>query len=366
MTNQPNVDIAALKPGDDIADGIYYDLPEDIYHALPRLSSSGIRNLLVSPMTFWTRSWLNTRKDADEETNKFLLKGKAYHARICEGKAAFYDRFFFNLDAADFPDALDTVTQMKEWIQNHNTAHDAKIKVSGNKPELAARILEIDPDVRILDKIMDDHASDNVGKVLLPAAWHEDLERSAAFIERHPTIKHCFTGGRPEVTICWTEHYDDGTGSGQKISVKMKARWDYGKPQAIVDLKTYGNQMDRPPAVAVAREIAAHRYHVQVAMYYRAEAAAVAQGWLPVCRGGEDTPDGRRFVFVFQGTGDDPSPIARVMDRRLEWVDLGMRQIEHAAVIFDRFHKSHGADPWLVDDPLEYLTDDDIPKWGAD
>ena len=36
-----------------VADGFYFDLPEDDYHAIPALSASGIKNLLISNPDFW-------------------------------------------------------------------------------------------------------------------------------------------------------------------------------------------------------------------------------------------------------------------------------------------------------------------------
>ena len=35
-----------------LADGIYFNTPEEKYHALPRLSASGIKNILTSLPTF--------------------------------------------------------------------------------------------------------------------------------------------------------------------------------------------------------------------------------------------------------------------------------------------------------------------------
>ena len=37
-------------------DGIYFNLPEAEYHALPRLSASEIKEILVSLATYWANS----------------------------------------------------------------------------------------------------------------------------------------------------------------------------------------------------------------------------------------------------------------------------------------------------------------------
>lgn len=71
----------------DIQGGLHFNLPEETYHAIPVLSSTGIKDLLMSPVDFLARSWMNTEpEDADEEDDKDLKKiGHAYHARILEG-----------------------------------------------------------------------------------------------------------------------------------------------------------------------------------------------------------------------------------------------------------------------------------------
>ena len=48
-----------IDTGLNIEPGIHFGLSDDVYHALPALSASGIKNLLVSPMVFWAESFLN-------------------------------------------------------------------------------------------------------------------------------------------------------------------------------------------------------------------------------------------------------------------------------------------------------------------
>lgn len=344
-------------------DGIYYDLPDEEYHAIQRLSASGVKNLLISPMTFWTRSWLNPNRD--NTSTIFQDKGKAYHARICEGPEVFNARYNYSLNPADFPEALASTDDLKNWIRTHNEASEVKLTLGGVKQQIIERILKFDPGVQIWDAIVAHHTdTQEVGVKLLPHDWQFDLERGAAFIERHPTIKHCFIGGHPEVTCLWTNKVER-LDTGEIVEVKMKSRFDRLKDKAIIEFKTYGNSVDKPIMKAVYGAIAQGRYHVQAATYYRAVDAAVAAGWLQKCEG-EGPQDARQLVFVFQGTGDDPTPIARIMDRRMSWVDLGWRQLDQACLTFDRMSKLFGADPWVEDSTLEHLADEDLPQWAAD
>ena len=96
---------AALVTEGDLPDGIYFNLDERVYHALPRLSASGINNLLVSPATFWNESWLNPDKK-DEDTPARIL-GRAYHTARLEPHK-FDTQFVCELDKEDYADGLTT------------------------------------------------------------------------------------------------------------------------------------------------------------------------------------------------------------------------------------------------------------------
>lgn len=342
-----------------LADGIYYDMPEDAYHAIPRLSASGVRNMLISPMTFWTRSWMNPRRE--EQRTIFMDKGKAYHCRVLEGVEAFNARYAYALDPANYPGALVKVDDMKAWIRTFNEQNASKLAIGGNKPELIERILEVDPDVEIWDAMTERHEKENAGRMLLPPDWQFDLERDAAFIEGHPVVKNCFVGGKPEVTILWTHVVEMSDGSGRKVGVQMKTRIDRLKSRAMIDFKTYGNSSDKPLMKAITGAMAQGRYHIQAGVYYRCEEYAMAQGWI-------DRPkdEARQFVFVFQGTGDDPTPVARILDRRNSWIDLAQRRFDDACATYARFTETHGADMWIEDGQIEVFAEEDFPAWMAD
>ena len=96
----------------DFAPGIHFGLPESDYHAVPALSNSGIKWLMVSPMDFWARSWMNEKYE--HETTSFMDIGTAYHARIVEGREAFYARYAAALDPADHPDVPRTQDELKD------------------------------------------------------------------------------------------------------------------------------------------------------------------------------------------------------------------------------------------------------------
>src|SRR5690606_73558 len=102
---EPDAIRAAFEARDEgIVDGIYFDLPADVYHAVPRLSSSGVQKLCVSPATFWRGSWLDPdRPDPDEDATKAQILGRAYHTARLEPHL-FEQLYVRELDKAEAPD----------------------------------------------------------------------------------------------------------------------------------------------------------------------------------------------------------------------------------------------------------------------
>lgn len=336
-------------------DGLYLDLPEDDYHALPRLSASGIKDLQVSPPTFWARSWMNkARREDPPEEKKHFLKGRAYHARICEGLQKFSERYTFEHDPADYPHALVSMDDLRA------RAKELEVAVGGKKSDVAARIHAAEDERNInrsliWDLHVEEVRSAHKNCTFLPASWLEDFESGARFVEGNPVISQAFKDGMPEVTILWTHHLEDGR------SVPMKTRVDYLKKEVIVDYKTYANPLDMEPSRAIIRAIANYRYWLQVAVYYAAVDFAVDKGWV------EKPASPHSFLFVFQGTGDDRSARARVFPRESTYVDLGWRILDNAAATFlDNMERFGPDQPWYNDEQIDVLLDDDFPMWMGD
>lgn len=331
-------------------DGIYYDMPDADYHALQRLSVSGVKNLMISPMTFWSRSWMNPVREDD--TDEWMLKGKAYHARVVEGRQQFADRYVYDIQQSDYPNALTTADDIKDRLRQIGE------KLTGNKAELIARLRSHVPGVEVWDEIKAEYAKAHEGKTILPAKWLADIEVGAAFIERHPTIQHAFQGGHAEVTVLWTHEVEASDGTGKVLRVPMKSRFDRLKAGAIVDFKTYSSVGDMTPAKAIMRAMANQKYHMQAAIYYRANDYAVKMGWI------EDKP--RPFLFVFQGTGDDKVPRGRILPRESNWVDVGWRHFDLAAEKFMQNMERFGSDPWALEEDIETIADEEVPAWASD
>jgi hypothetical protein len=327
--------------GEPVAPGAYFDMPEDVYHAAPALSSSGIRWLLVSNLDFWARSWMNPNP-IENGSSAAQISGTAYHKRILEGGAAFYDRYAPDLLPEEHPDALKTADDIRRQLK------ELSLKVGGNKPELINRLKEAG-NFPIWDDIYAAHCEKHAGKILLPQEQISEIEIAAAMIEKHPDLSRAFSGGHPEVSIFWI---DEQTG------ILCKARLDYLKARAIVDLKTFSNPLAKPIDRAISTAVASGRLHIQATHYMEAVAMACHHGWI------EGSPD-RTFLFVWQQSGKVPLARGKVFPKGSTF-QLAYLQIREAMERFKACREKFGDDPWIDETPIEEFDDAGFPAYIAE
>lgn len=352
-------DLGVIEPdpappvGPAVETGVWFGLPEADYHAIPALSSSGMKWLAISPMDFWARCrWLNPAYEADDDTEAQEL-GSAYHARILEGRDVFYQRYAAALDAEDFPDALRTVEQIRDALR------EREMKVSGNKGELVERLLDADPSIDIWDAMVEDHAERHRGKTMISARAVSRIEIAAAMIERHPDLSRCFQGGAAELTVVW---HDPETGT------PCKARLDYVKARMVCDLKTFSNPLGKTIDNAIYGAIAARGYHVQAAHYlsavpfirrFTAEGRVFGDGDRDLLRRLTDSPS---WVWVFQQTGIAPLARGKVFPAGMVR-GIGEAAARDAKHRYAECMRVFGKDPWIDTAPLEALDDTGFPAW---
>ena len=338
--------------------GIYFGLPEDHYHAAHALSASGIKWLRVSPLDFWARSSMNPDREPDGEDSFAKLVGKAYHKRIAEGRDAFTALYAPALDERDYPNAIHTIDDIKEALGNVGVKPKGKVKA-----DFIAQLAAADPGVRVWDDLVEHHAFQHQGKTLLPADLIRRIEVSAAMIEKHPQLGKAFTGGYPEVSIFWTD---------PEYGVPMKARLDYLKRAAVVDLKTFENMNGMPIDKAIARTIASYKYHIQARHYLDAVQEAkrlIRDGRVfgevdPAFLDALAKSDGHTFMFVFQQKG--VAPIARGVILPSLTLDLGRMEIDNAKRSYADCRDRFGADPWVDAGDIREFDSTEFPAYLAD
>ena len=363
--------------------GIYFNMPEADYHAVPALSNSGIKALASSPMLFWARSWLNPDKEEEDKEHRIL--GNAYHCRILEGRQTFEKRFAVSLDRKDYPDALSTNDEIKAAIYEAGErpvsvvpTGGTKVSASGKespitraakKEDWIEQLLKIDPAAQIWDEIVLDHAGDHAGKAMIGQDQWKRLEIAAYMIDRDPELTKAFSGGHPEVSLFW---------HCSRTGVPMKARVDYLKIRAMVDLKSFGNQRERSIERAIAYEIAGYHYNIQPSVYFegaeevrkivRERGAAAVHGLVDptwALQWAKHTePD--RWLFVFQQKG--PAPVTRGL-----WYPRGGSTktitdeiVRRQKLKFREYARTFGVEPWLDIEPIYDLADEDIPPFATE
>lgn len=385
------------------APGIYFGMPFEQYRALPALGSHGVQDIMASPMIYWAKhSWLSevARKQearpVSPQTAMTRLLGEAYHCRILEGPEAYAERYCRAYEPD--PQALESTDQIKAAIATFPImAGDPPTVVGYNKPwakveshlpdnqayqraakkeDWISQLQRLDKDgkYKIAAVLERQFQEANEGKQFVPADAYEQIELAARMISLDETAKHAVTGGYPEVTLIW---------HCAETGVPMKARVDYLKLRAMVDLKSYANE-HRSAEEAIRRAIAAYKYQFQPGVYFEGaqEVKALIRDdpdatihfpgyeirlnaeyeWASKWATQETEPD---WFWLFQQKG--VAPITRLVhyDGALSTRIITDETIRQAKMRFKECSEKYGCDPWLDLAPAYDLTDDDVPDWAV-
>ena len=337
--------------------GIYFGLDEDTYHGALALSSSGIRRMRISTLDYWVDSAMNLEPPEVADTVA-KRDGKAYHKRIIEGRDAFAGLYAPALDPAAYPDALRTNEQLIAALAGFGM----NVPRATRKDELVAKLRDVDPEAEIWAVIEREHQERYPDREFLPADLVRRIEVAASMIENHPQLCKAFTGGMGEVSVFWVD---------AETGVPCKARIDYLKPLAIVDLKSFANISGIPIKRAIALAVAAHGYHIQAAFYLRAGAQArrlaaegrvfgdVDKGFVKALT---ETTAPFTFMHVWQQKGRAPVARGRVM-KEGPTLDIGRLEITEALQKFVACWETFGADPWVDVEDIDTYDDLEFPSY---
>lgn len=294
--------------------GIYFGLSDILYRQDPALGSSDHKTLAVAPEAFWHGSHMNPAKPKETDSAARAL-GRAVHAAALEGEGAFRRSFVRR------PDDLERLTAKERAI-------------------LAPR-----------------------GETVLQGADFDRAAIAAKMIRTHPDLANALSGGYPEVSAFWTVEVDGKP-------VRCKARYDWLKPRAIVDLKSV-NPKKRPiPFRALCiRDIRAYRYAVQAAEYLegRARVAEFVRAgavfgepepaWLDALAAAKDFA----FVWVFWASDGPPLVWATTVSPGNPLLAEGQSIVDQGRRNFVSFRERFGEDSaWIEFEPLAELTPDDM------
>jgi hypothetical protein len=370
--------------------GIYFDMPEEEYHAIHACSASGLKHLSVSSMDYWAMSTLNQEREDETEKDSGKLTprqlGHAYHSYIVEGEAAFNKRFVLALDKDEWRAKAKTTDRLLcITVADSRAALEAlDIKPKGTaKDPLIEQLLEADPGAFVWDRMVSDHGRKHAGKAFISPKLFRRIAIAKLMIEGDPELKDAFNGGHAEVSIFW---FCPTTGA------PMKARLDYIKMQALVDLKSFGNQMGRPIQRAIDAAISNNKYFIPVVVYLEAIAAAKQMvrdtKGACICQYKITARDGRieyergqptdnltqwcwkwahqpepQVIFIFQQTGIAPVTRGRIMPTANIYM-INNSAVQYLKRKWVRCALAYGTDPWLDFEPVMTTVDEEL-SWAA-
>ncbi len=344
-----------------VAPGVYFNMPEEQYHAIPALSASGIKHILTSSMDFWARSWLNQFRDEDrsEEDSEAKDIGKAYHVRLLEGRERFYQTYAPAF-VCDNPNALRTVDDLKTRLALVGVTEGlSKLKKAG----FVDLLKKADPTAVIYEELEAAHIAEHPGKQFLSWKLIRKMELSAAMIEKHPELKYYFVGGYPEVTVIFYLH-----------GLLFKIRIDYLKVKALNDLKTFANQMGKRIERAIYADVTNNKYFVPGSLYLigsdeakehiragRIFGAPPPPEWLEAF---QNSPP-HDMNFVFQQKGVAPVTRAALYSRKDAMFDVALDNIRFGCDQFKDYWRTYQADPWVCKEPGIVLQFSDYPSYAG-
>lgn len=353
------------------APGIYFGMPEDEYHRDRSLSASGIKDIHVTPLTFWMKSGFNPNRSDDSTEPK--ERGKAFHTRLLEGAEAFQARYAVAPQIADYPEAIDGGADLKA------RSKELGLPVSGTIAELCKRIREKDPDAVLWPEIVAEfeEKAGAEGKIIIKAKLADEISRQVRIVEMHPGTEKALRGGHCEVSIFWLD---------KETGVPMKARIDYLKARAAVEMKTFTNPFGKPIDAAIASSVANNKYFVDAIV--RLEAVEIAKAMYrehgPECLFGEApsaewleafaNPVPHAFVFLFLEAGEVPNVRVREFkqresakgDENLYWAK-GHAMFRQGVELYRQMLDHYGPDlPWVDPQPMRAFLDTDFPLYALD
>ena len=347
--------------------GIYFGMTDEEYHGDPSLSTSGIKDLLIGPLDYWSNSRLNP--EFEEKATDAMRNGKAYHKMFLEGREAFEATYAVKPDPAAYEGVLKTGADMKAWLKVRD------LPVTGSNMDLAGRIRELDAVTPLWPEIMAEFEATD--KTVLPFDVYKNIVRAGLILDRLPSVQKAFTGGYSEVSVFWID---------KKTGVPIKCRFDYLKADKTIDLKTFANSTGDEIQAAVAKAVCNQNYHVQVpvysdgceqakAMLKRHGAKAVKMGevpaeWLEQFMCSAPHP----WYFVFVQSGRVPNIIGREFCHRESYISDGRPAVTEEwkegdflyrwkVKEFCQFVQKFGANPWVVDRPVKKFATTDFPIW---
>lgn len=337
--------------------GIYFDLDATEYHRDDALGSSSIKEYAADVYEAQFNRLYREEQDTDA-----LRFGSALHARILEGRESLNTQFCHEFDKSLVKDALDTVADMKSWLE----AKGIKGLSGKKKDDLIAAVREIDPNQPIAAVIKAQWDAENEGKTMLtPKRWAQ-IETAARWLQRDPLLSAVmtdgtFNAGAPEVSV----FYEDR-------GVRLKARFDRLLRHAIIDVKSFAPWFSGNLEGAAIKVIERMRYDIQAADYVRAwhrgkelflEGRVFGKQPYPTFLEECFDRDEPSWIWIMVKSKGAPQPL--VVDWKAKFaMRAAMDKVEQAISDYIRLRDEYGEDnEWPPMRPALTVDDTSLPSW---
>lgn len=350
--------------------GVYLDLPESQYFAAEALGSSDLKKLVRDPAGWWYQSKHNPRYKPDADTKSRIL-GRALHALLLEGDEAYAARFAIQPDKTAYPDALETMDEMREVLGRA----EVEYKKSSKKADLIAYLKHAGFGDQVWDIIRGKYLEQISDPDVTGIDYrdHIGLQHMAELARDHPDVGPAFDPkvGLSEVSVFWHREGED--------DILYRARLDRLTPAYIMDLKSMSNWKGKDPVHAAQRQVVEFEYDIQRVFYDEAREALrkhVAEN--RVFAGGQPVDfrvmesiaaaDHWRWIWLFYQVRNDKSGTAPVIIPRMHLKDPSSEvwkgateKIEFAIANFRKWRDRFGFDePWVWSVPFEEWDDADL------
>ena len=340
--------------------GIYFNLPEAEYHAVDALSKSLIKKSMISSADAYQAIY-----GEPKEPTSAMIYGSAIHKLILEGREKFEAEYCKGFDKREFPDALDTVADLKAWLDSE----EIEYKKSSSKSVLSAMVADAQEtcavQCELIDVLKHKHQRKSEGKTELSSYDFDQI------IKREWIAENYDFGGKRfnEVSLFWFDEY---------LECECKARLDavvFTKDGPVIwDLKSFTNVSGKEINRCVDGEFASRGYYIDAAFYQRALLS------VPVDIIDLDPPiewpdkiEGAEFNLLFVEKTNYPNIRARNivlsdgMGGRSELGQFADGIIKTEAESINEFRRSHGGKkPWNPIPQIQSIGIETIPLYLMD
>ena len=233
------------------APGYYLDVSNGAYHSGPGVSKSQLDLIHQAPALLeWSR-----KAPRDDQARAAVDIGDALHALLLEPHR-FNDEFTVEFKAP--PHAITSLDEIRMACDERGIPSNSK----STKGELQRKLLEVDPDAPVLDRLREQFLHEAQGRTILTAEEHRKLLLMRDSVMAYPDARLLLeAAGDVEPSIYWI---DPETGELCRC-----------RPDKRVELRSTRWHLDVKSTDSIDRfqwSIEDYRYHVQDAFYSEGEA----------------------------------------------------------------------------------------------